>query len=216
MKTDPTFWILARASGMTAYVLLTASVLAGLVLKTRPFRSLKPAQVADTHRFLSMLGLGALALHGMTIALDRAVTIPLIALVVPGASPYRPLAVGIGVLAAELMAVVYASFSQRKRIGAKNWRRLHYATYAVFGLATAHGLFSGTDTGRPWALAVYFAAVGAGATATAFRVLSPKPSPQPMKAVAARVETPAEAPVVDRATGRATARAATATASASN
>ena len=32
MKTDPTFWILARSSGLLAYVLLTSSVLAGLVL----------------------------------------------------------------------------------------------------------------------------------------------------------------------------------------
>ena len=198
MKTDPTFWILARASGLTAYLLLTASVLAGLVLKTRPFRSLKPAQVADTHRFLSILGLGALALHGTTLVLDKAVTIPIIALLVPGASPYRPLAVGIGVLAAELMVVVYASFSQRKRIGVKNWRRLHYATYAVFGLATVHGLFAGTDTSRPWALAIYFGAVGAVATTTAFRVLSPKPPPQPKKA--------APVPVAERVAARALAR----------
>ena len=177
MKTDPTFWILARASGLTAYLLLTASVLAGLVLKTRPFRSLKPAQVADTHRFLSILGLGALALHGTTLVLDKAVTIPIIALLVPGASPYRPLAVGIGV---------------------KNWRRLHYATYAVFGLATVHGLFAGTDTSRPWALGIYFGAVGAVATATAFRVLSPKPLPQPKQA--------APVPVAERVAARALAR----------
>ena len=56
MKTDPTFWILARASGLTAYLLLTASIMAGLVLKARPFRSLKPAQVTDIHRFLALLG----------------------------------------------------------------------------------------------------------------------------------------------------------------
>ena len=37
MSHDPTFWILARAAGFTAYVLLTASVLAGLAVKARPF-----------------------------------------------------------------------------------------------------------------------------------------------------------------------------------
>ena len=37
VKSDPTFWILARASGLLAYALLTASVLAGLVLRARPF-----------------------------------------------------------------------------------------------------------------------------------------------------------------------------------
>lgn len=177
MKTDPTFWLLARASGMTAYLLLTASVLAGLVLKARPFRSLKPAQVTDIHRFLALLGLGTLALHGVTIVLDKAVQIPLVALVVPGASPYRPVAVGVGVLAAELMLLVYASFSQRKRIGAKTWRRLHYASFAVFVAATAHGLFAGSDTQRPWALAVYLLAVGSVAAATFFRALAPKPAP---------------------------------------
>jgi sulfoxide reductase heme-binding subunit YedZ len=177
MKTDPTFWLLARASGMTAYLLLTASVLAGLVLKARPFRSLKPAQVTDIHRFLALLGLGALALHGVTLVLDQAVEIPLVALLVPGMSPYRPLAVGIGVLAAELMLLVYASFSQRKRMGAKTWRRLHYASYVVFAASTAHGLLAGTDTQRPWALAVYLLAVGSVAAATFFRALAPKPTP---------------------------------------
>ena len=59
MKADPTFWLLARASGMTAYALLTASVLAGLVLKARPLRSLKPAAVTDTHRFLALLARSA-------------------------------------------------------------------------------------------------------------------------------------------------------------
>ena len=32
MRHDPTFWLLARASGLTAYVLLTLSILAGLML----------------------------------------------------------------------------------------------------------------------------------------------------------------------------------------
>jgi methionine sulfoxide reductase heme-binding subunit len=173
MKADPTFWLLARASGLTAYSLLTASVLAGLVLKSRPFRSLKPTAATDTHRFLALLGLGAVALHGTTLLLDRTIRLRPIALLVPGASPYRPVPVGIGVLAAELMLVVYASFSLRRRIGTKNWRRLHWATYAVFGAATVHGLASGTDTVRPWAFAIYLAAVGAVAGATAWRALTP-------------------------------------------
>ena len=90
MKNDPTFWFLARASGLTAYILLTASVLAGLVLKSRPFgRALKPATVTDLHRFLALLGLGAVALHGITLVLDSTVQISPIALLVPGLSAYR-------------------------------------------------------------------------------------------------------------------------------
>jgi DMSO/TMAO reductase YedYZ heme-binding membrane subunit len=172
MKTDPTFWLLARATGLTAYVLLTASVLAGLVLKSRPFRSLKPASVTDTHRFLALLGLLALAGHGLALVLDRTVRMPLAGLVVPGMSPYRPLAVAVGVVAAELMLAVYVSFALRRRIGTRNWRRLHWATYAIFAGATAHGVTAGTDTAQPWARALYLGAVGAVVFATAWRVLA--------------------------------------------
>ena len=118
MTRDPTFWILARASGLTAYVLVTLSVLAGLVLKSRPLGGrLRAAAVADTHRTLAFLGLGFVAVHGLTLVLDSTVRITPLALVVPGLTGYRPLATALGVLAAELMILIYASFSFRKRLG---------------------------------------------------------------------------------------------------
>jgi methionine sulfoxide reductase heme-binding subunit len=176
VKSDPTFWILARASGFTAYVLLTASVVAGLVLKSRPFgRAVKAGAATDLHGFLALLGLIAVATHGTTLFLDSVVPIPLRGLVVPGLIPYRPVWTGIGVATAELMLVVYASFSVRRWIGVKNWRRLHWATYAVFAAATLHGLMSGTDTGHMWALVCYLSAIGAVVMATAFRALAPPP-----------------------------------------
>lgn len=176
MKGDPTFWALARASGLVAYALLTASVLAGLVLKARPFgTTLRPAVVTDLHRFLALLGLGALALHGLALLLDTAVPISLAHLLVPGIAPYRPLATGLGVLAAEMMLVVYVSFSLRKRIGTRAWRRLHWGSYPIFALATVHGLAAGTDSGATWAVGLYGAATGAVLAATAWRVLLPPP-----------------------------------------
>jgi methionine sulfoxide reductase heme-binding subunit len=172
VKTDPTFWLLARASGWTAYALLTASVLAGLVLKSRPLgRTLKPASVTDTHRFLALLGLGMLAIHGGTLLLDGTIRMPLAGLLVPGSSPYRPPAVAVGVVAAELMVLIYVSFALRRRMGARNWRRLHWATYLVFALATVHGVAAGTDSTQPWAHDLYLGAVGAVAFATAWRAL---------------------------------------------
>lgn len=170
MKTDPTFWLLARATGLTAYALLTASVIAGLTVKTRALGTkVKAAAVTDTHRFLSLLALGGVALHGLVLTLDSTVRMPLAALVVPGLSPYRPLATGIGVLAAELMAVIYLSFSLRRRIGVRNWRRLHYLTFGVFGAATIHGLAAGTDL---WAQPLYVLALAAVVALTVWRVLT--------------------------------------------
>jgi methionine sulfoxide reductase heme-binding subunit len=172
VRTDPTFWLLARASGFTAYALLTTSVLAGLVLKSRPFgRALKAASVTDVHRLLVWLGLGALALHGVVLMADRTLKMPLRGLLLPGSSPYRPAAVAAGVVAGELMALVAVSFSLRRLIGQRNWRRLHWATYLLFALATAHGLFAGSDSAQPWARNLYLGAVGAVAFATAWRAV---------------------------------------------
>ena len=176
---DPTFWILARASGLTAYVLLTTSVLAGLTVKSRPFgRALKAATATDAHRFLSLLALGAIVLHGLALTLDKTVRIGIAALLVPGLAAYRPLATGLGVLAAELAVVVFVSFPLRKRIGAHAWRRLHWATYGVFGAATVHGLAAGTDTGRGWTFALYLGAVFSVVAATAWRALSRQTPPK--------------------------------------
>ena len=72
--------------------------------------------------------------------------------------------------------MIYVSFSLRRRIGTRVWRRLHWLTYLVFVLATMHGLAAGSDSDRPWALALYGAAVGGVVAAAAWRTLVPAAS----------------------------------------
>ena len=115
-------------------------------------------------------------MHGTALLLDRTVRMPVAGLFVPGASPYRPVAVAFGVVAAELMALVVVSFSVRQLIGQKRWRLLHWSTYAIFGLATAHGLLAGSDSAQPWARDLYLGAVAAVAFATAWRARLPPPA----------------------------------------
>ena len=91
---------------------------------------------------------------------------------IPFTAPYRPLWTGLGVIAADLAVIVALSFPLKKRIGGRNWRRLHWATYSIFALSTAHGLAAGTDSGQPWAMQIYLGAVGAVAFATAWRALA--------------------------------------------
>lgn len=185
--TNPTFWILARATGLTAYLLLTGSVLAGLTVKSKPLGPrVRAADATDLHRFMSLLSLGAVAFHGLTLALDTSVPMPVAALFVPGLSTYRPLATGIGVVAAELMVLIYVSFSLRRRIGVRNWRRLHYLTFAVFGAATVHGIADGTDR---WAFGLYAGSLAAVVLMTSWRVITKggtksAPVPNPDRPVA--------------------------------
>ena len=188
MKGDPTYWILARATGFTAYLLLTSSILAGLTVKGRPFGKLvRPAAVTDLHSFLALLGLGMVAAHGLALVADSVVTITYVDLFVPGRAPYRPLWTGAGIVAAELMLLVYVSFYMRRWIDVRAWRKLHWTTYVVFTLATVHGLMSGSDTPRHWAIDVYVGAVGLVATATAWRCVaaSVRP-PRPRRRVGVR------------------------------
>ncbi len=192
MKHDPTFWLIARSTGLAAFALISATIVAGLVLKGRPLKMLRPAGITDVHRFLSLLSLMAVALHGIALVLDSTVEVSLQALVVPGLVPYRPVWTGVGVVVAELMLLVHLSFRYRKRIGIKTWRRLHWATYGIFAGAAAHGLLSGTDSNRPWALGAYVLAIGAVVGLTAWRATTPpRRASASAGAAAARATEPA-------------------------
>lgn len=185
--SDPTFWIIARATGLVAYLLLTAVMLLGITLAGRGRPGwIRPADVNDLHRVLSLAALGMTGVHGVALVLDRAVEIPLAGLLVPGLVPYRPVWVALGVLAGWLMILLPLSFRLRGLIGARAWRRLHFSAYAAFGMSTAHGLAAGTDADAPWALAMYAAAVGLVAGATAWRAGVERRARRPRPAAADR------------------------------
>ena len=172
MRHDPTFWILARAAGLTAYLALTASMLVGLTLKTRLLgKAVRPAAITDVHKVLALTGLGALALHGLALVLDSTVEISPLGLLVPGLVDYRTGWIALGVVGGELMVVVTASFWLRKRIGTRVWRSLHWLSFVACVLAAAHGVAAGSDSDRPWAVALYATTLGAVAGATAWRAL---------------------------------------------
>lgn len=168
--SDPTFWIAARSTGIVAYLLLTAVMLMGATLSGRGrVRGLSAGDINEAHRYTALLALVMTAAHGVALVLDRAVDIPLAGLVVPGLVPYRPVWTSAGVLAGWLALALYTSFSARKMIGPRVWRRLHYAAYGAFTLAAVHGLAAGTDSGSTWALALYGGSVGAVVGATVWR-----------------------------------------------
>jgi hypothetical protein len=162
---------MARSSGLLAYGLLTATVAAGLTVKSRPVRRWRAATAVDLHRFLSLLALGAVALHGLGLALDATAPMSVAALVIPGIAARRPLWTGLGVATAEVMLLLHVSFRLRRLIGMRAWRRVHWASYLAFVGATAHGLMSGTDTARPWAAGAYAGAVGIVVGLTTWRAI---------------------------------------------
>ena len=181
----PTGWLLARSSGLLAYVLLTLTVVAGLTLRTRLLgRTVPPAIVTAVHRTLSVAGLSALALHVVLLAVDSEVDVPLVSLVVPGLAGYRPLATALGVVALELWLIIQVSFRLRRRIGVRRWRALHVMTFPTWGLAAAHGILAGTDSGTSWVQLLYAGSIGLVVFLFTFRVGS-RAAKRPARSVTA-------------------------------
>lgn len=149
-------WVTTRAAGYTAFALLTVSVSLGLVLSS-PIRSHRWPRFAttDLHRFVTLLTLVFIGVHVLVAMLDRFISFSLIEVLVPFTSHYRPLWMGIGIVSAYLAVAVWASNWLQRRIGYAWWRRLHYASFAVYAGAAAHGLGSGSDSGWAWSRIIY-------------------------------------------------------------
>ncbi len=145
------YWFISRSSGLVAYVLITAGVLWGLVQSGSLFRShVSPLVVLGMHSFLSWLGLGMAALHGIILIGDGYINIDLPRVFTPFLSEYKPIPVGLGIISFYLMLLLTLSFYARSHLGQRTFRLLHYGSFAVFLMVTAHGILAGTDTGRLW------------------------------------------------------------------
>jgi len=153
-----TTWIVLRAAGVAAYVAFFLSVAWGLVSSTSLItkRIPKPTSTAF-HATVASAGLAFLAIHMAFLFVDRFVPFGLSDLFVPLKSQYRPISVGFGIVAMYGMVIVLVSSWVRKRLGTAWWRRLHLLAVPMFTLTLLHGLFTGSDSARPWMFAMYVA-----------------------------------------------------------
>ena len=144
-----TAWYFTRSAGTVAYLLLAGSTIWGLLLSTKIIKEAVPAALAlAMHNILSWLALLLTGLHALALLWDGYYSYTLADLTIPFVGPYRPGWVGLGIISFYLMFITSISFNFRKRLGQKRWRQLHYATFAVYLLATIHGAMAGTDSGN--------------------------------------------------------------------
>lgn len=166
-------WYLSRASAFAAYLLLWWSIALGLAISNRMAKAWPGGpSVGDLHEHASLLGLGFAALHALVLLRDQYIGYTLAQVLMPfGSTSYEPLWVGIGQIGIYLMALVTISSYIRRWIGPRSWRLLHYLSYLAFALALGHGIFSGSDTGTPWANAIYAASGLSLLVLTIYRVV---------------------------------------------
>ena len=170
--SSPVDWYAVRAGGVVAYLLLSVVVSLGLALAgKKQLRRWPRFAVEDVHRFGGLLVGLFVAIHITATALDSFLPFSVVQLTVPFTSAYRPLWVGLGIVAAELLLALAVTNRYRKRLPHRLWRRAHYVNFAVWAAATAHGLGSGTDRSAPWLVAIYALATGTVAGLIAVRAL---------------------------------------------
>jgi sulfoxide reductase heme-binding subunit YedZ len=156
LTSDQAMWYLTRAAGMVAYLLLWLSTVWGLAIPSKLFAEVLSGEFTfDFHQFISLLSLGFLGLHIVVLTADRYLPFTVAQLLVPFLSPYRPLWVGIGVIAFYLLLLVTVTFYLRKQIGMKAFRYIHYASLVAYLGAVVHALLSGTDSSLPVVILIY-------------------------------------------------------------
>jgi methionine sulfoxide reductase heme-binding subunit len=155
---DPTqviWWLVSKASGIVAVVLISLSVLMGLSMATRILgRPRLKRAVARLHEHVALAALFAIAVHGLSLLGDHWLRPGLRGIAVPFAMSYRPQFTGLGIIAGYLAFLLGPSFYLRRRIGARRWRSLHRASAGVWMLAVVHTLGAGSDGRTLWLRAV--------------------------------------------------------------
>jgi predicted ferric reductase len=160
LTSDQAMWYLTRAAGIIAYLLLWFSTVWGLAIPSKIFGDVLSGEFTfDFHKFISLLSLGFLALHIIVLTADRYLPFSMAQLLVPFLSPYRPLWVGIGVLAFYLILLVTITFYLRKQIGMKAFRYIHYTSLVAYLGAVVHALMSGADSSLPVVLLLYIGTI---------------------------------------------------------
>jgi len=151
MSASHVIWYSARASGYTALVMLTLSMVMGLVLSLRLHSPRWPRFVTtELHRFVTLTALVFVGLHTVAVYVDPYMRFSAAAVLVPFHSPYRPLGMALGITASWLLLAVWISSQLQRRIGWRSWRRLHYGAFAVYALAVVHTIVLGEDTTSAW------------------------------------------------------------------
>jgi methionine sulfoxide reductase heme-binding subunit len=182
------YWYLTRGTGVVALLLLTAGVLLGVLTSTRWGTPRWPRfVVSGLHRNVTLLALAFVVVHVITTIVDGYAPIGLRDAVLPFFSSYRPVWLGLGAVAFDLLLALIATSLLRARIGQRVWKLVHWLAYGAWPIALVHAFGTGSDAGSGWfdllavgsAATVVLAASGASPARARAREQSASPAGSP-------------------------------------
>jgi predicted ferric reductase len=171
--SGPGLWYATRATGLVTLLLLTVSVVLGILTAARFSGPAWPRFLTiGLHRNISLLVLVFLALHVGTTVMDSYTPIGLTDAFVPFMSGYKTFWLGLGAVACDLLVALVVTSLLRQRLGHRTWRAVHWCGYVCWPVALLHGAGIGTDSAKSWVFYLTIGCVAAAASALAVRVVS--------------------------------------------
>jgi ferric reductase like protein len=166
-----TLWYVTRGTGVVALLLLTASVVLGTLSSARWKSNRTPRfVVGGLHRNLTLLAVAFVVVHVVTTVADRFAPIRLTDGLIPFLSPYRPLWLGLGTVAFDLVLALVVTSLVRVRLGYRNWRFVHWLAYAAWPVALVHAFGTGSDARFGWMAVLGFTSCAVVAAAVLVRI----------------------------------------------
>ena len=147
LTNEQFWWHLSRASGIVAWVLVSAVTAWGILLSTRLLKPYdRPAWLLDLHRWLGWLSVSTIALHVLALVADTydpqwgwSDTL------IPMSTSWKPGPVAWGIVAMYTVAVVQISSLFMKKLPKSLWRSIHMTSYVACLFTTIHAVTAGTD-----------------------------------------------------------------------
>ena len=156
------FWYATRGTGVVSLILLTASVVLGIVTSIRLEARGWPRYVIElVHKNVSLLVVVFLGLHIVTTVQDGYVPIHYLDALIPFRSPYRTFWLGLGTVAFDLLVALVVTSLLRVRLGYRSWRFVHWFAYVCWPFAFVHALGTGSDARYGWSVVLDLAMLAA-------------------------------------------------------
>lgn len=179
-------WYVSRGSGLVLLVALSLDVALGVAVRKGARAPGLPRFATERlHRDLALLAGSLAVLHVVTAILDPYAAIGWLAALVPLASPYRPLWIGLGALSLDLVLATLATSLLRRHVPRGAWWAVHALVYLAWPLALVHALRAGGDLRIGLVAAVIWGCVALVVAALAWRLAGPPAAPagpQPQRA----------------------------------
>ena len=141
-----TLWYASRATGVVALLLLTGVMVLGMLVNRQGrLPGLPKFAVTGLHRNLSLLAVVFVVIHVLGAVADGYVNIPLTSAVVPLASGYERIWLGLGAVSLDLMVAVIVTSLLRRHLSRRAWQLVHLLSYASWPVAWMHSFFASGD-----------------------------------------------------------------------